>query len=117
MIVLFLIYPFRLSSEINNELYIHVVNNGPQLGILKKWEDIKSINSFKTLLGIALNIVSWLICFYFTFIFVAVWNIQSYTWLIGFISSLIIEFIGMEIAIEFLISLLFAFRRNYHIAT
>jgi len=115
LIVLPFIYPFRLASEINSELYNHVVNNGTQLGILKKWEDIKSINLVKTLFGIALNIVYWLVCFYFTFIFVAVWKIQAYTWLVSFISSLVIEFVGAELLVEFFLCLLYSLRRNYSI--
>ena len=54
----------------------------------------------------------WMGSFYISFIFVGVWNVQSYTWTLGSIIGFCIETFLFEILIELIIAIFYSLRSN-----
>ena len=111
IVMYFLSIFFQTSYKQRRRLYIVVIKHG-QLQILKEWEHMTFVNNIWTIIGCVINYCIWIISFYITVSFNAVWKVQNSAFLKGFLFCFFGDFILFEILIELFIALLYWKRRS-----
>lgn len=106
-----LLWMFRMTSEQRKNLYL-TVKKGIQLRILRVWNETEKKNMPYTIIGMLINYMIWIGCFYFTFNYVSVWREWDITWLISFAICFVMDVIVLEFLAEFNISIWYYFRQN-----
>ena len=102
---------FQTSYKQRRRLYIVVIKHG-QLQILKEWEHMTFVNNIWTIIGCVINYSIWIVSFYITVSFYAVWKVQNSAFLKGFLFCFLGDFILFEILIELFIALMYWKRRS-----
>ena len=72
--------------------------------------DIQNINSIKTIIAMLFHFSIWAGSFYVSFLFVGIWQTQSYTWFIGSLVGFLIETFLFEFLIEFIVAIFYSSR-------
>ena len=102
-----------ITSTYQRTRMFHLVMKGRQLHIIKAWNRLKKTNVIKTIFGVIFCLILWVVNFYITFGFLAVWKNQRNAWIIIFILSEIIDLVFCEIIMEIIVGLFFYKRKSY----
>ena len=102
-----------ITSTYQRTRMFHLVMNGRQLHIIKAWNRLKKINLIKTIIGIIFCLIIWIINFFITFGFLAVWKNQRNAWITIFILSEFLDLVLCEIIMEIIVGLFFHKRKSY----
>lgn len=97
----------------------------PGLRILKEWYEISyliniltcrellnKMNYCKNLWGLIIHIFLYFSAFYLSFCFCAVYNTQAFTWMLAFMTTIIIDLLIFELIWEIIISLFYLCRKK-----
>ena len=111
-----LVYTYEwlfITSTYQRTRMFHLVMKGRQLHIIKAWNRLKKTNVIKTIFGVIFCLILWVVNFYITFGFLAVWKNQRNAWIIIFILSEVIDLVFCEIIMEIIVGLFFYKRKSY----
>ncbi len=103
---------FHFPQQLANRLYKFVLFNG-QLIVLKEWEAISFEQGIKSIPGVIICVIIWIISLYVGLGFTAVWKDQNYEFLISFGFAFIINFFVMELIVEGFIAIIYIGRKKY----
>lgn len=104
---------FIFSRENRRKLY-KVVRSGKKMRILKYWNDMTGcLRCMRVSLTMFIHITIWLVSFYISFIFNAVWTNMNYPWLVGYLFCFFFDVIIFELLIEGIIAFIFSFRKHH----
>lgn len=110
-----MIYPLGAIYYINiqefRDLYYVIVTN-PGLKVFSKWEEIFKGKWLRTTIALLIQFLWFIISFYITFGFIAVYKVQMSTWILGLILTLIIDFFILEILWEGVLAFMFSIRKG-----
>ena len=104
---------FHFPQDLANRLYKLVLFNG-QLIVLKEWEIITYQQGLKSIPGVIICVIFWVISLYVGLGFTAVWNDQNFEFLICFGFAFILNFFVMEIIVEGFITIFYLGRRRFN---
>ena len=104
-----LAYFFYIPNANLRELY-RIVQSGSELKILKRWKEMDSTNHTFGIIGMFVNVVIILGCYYISISFIAVWKQWNLTWLIGWTLCFMLDFVIGEFTTEGIIACLYARR-------
>jgi hypothetical protein len=104
---------FHFPQDLANRLYKLVLFNG-QLIVLKEWEIITYQQGLKSIPGVIICAIIWVISLYVGLGFTAVWNDQNFEFLISFGFAFILNFFVMEIIVEGFITIFYLGRRRFN---
>ena len=90
------------------------VMNGEDLRIFKAWSRLEKIMKVKTIIGIVICIIFWVVNMYMSLIFTAVWAFQRSGWIICFFMTLFLDLVVGEICIEGICAILYILRKKYN---
>ena len=103
---------FHFPQQLANRLYKFVLFNG-QLIVLKEWEAISFEQGIKSIPGVIICVIIWIISLYVGLGFTAVWKDQNYEFLISFGFAFIVNFFVMELIVEGFIAIIYIGRKKY----
>ena len=104
---------FHFPQELANRLYKFVLFNG-QLIVLKEWESISLSQGIKSIPGVVLCFVFWIVSLYVGLGFTAVWRDQNFEFLICFGFAFLNNFFVLELIVEGFIAIIYIGRRKYN---
>ena len=85
---------------------------GGQLVVIKAYNKVKKQNFTSNIIGLIICFIVWIICYYITFTFVAVWQFQRKGWIVILILSEFIDLVIGELGVEVFIGFLYHYRKD-----
>lgn len=108
-------YPISIFFYIKKQNFRNVyalVLKEPGMKLVAEWEKIFDKKTIKTTIGIIIQITFFVVGFYVSFGFCAVYQSQQLTWLIICSAALIIDLLVFEIVVELFIAICYYYRKN-----
>ena len=114
-ILIHLIIPFFSVSFYERKKIYRYAERGENLYILKIWRNITTRMNIKTIFAIIIIVILWILNFYVTLGFTAVWKVQRNAFMICFVITLVMDLCIGEILIEGICALFFTKRKKYNL--
>ena len=112
---LHLIIPFYSMSFYDRKKMFRYAEHGEVLYVLKVWTSLTKKMHIKNMFSFILVAIFWIINFYVTLGFTAVWKVQRLTFIICFFMTIAMDLVVGEIAMEGICAFLFTKRKKYNL--
>ena len=103
---------FFITSVYQRKRLFQLVMKGGQLVVIKAYNKVKKQNFTSNIIGLIICFIVWIICYYITFTFVAVWQFQRKGWIVILILSEFIDLVIGELGVEVFIGFLYHYRKD-----
>ena len=114
-ISLHLIIPFYSMSFYDKKRMFRYAEHGESLYVYKVWGNLTKKMKVKNVFSFIIVAIFWIINFYVTLGFTAVWKVQRTTFIVCFFMTIALDLIVGEILIEAICAFLFIKRKKYNL--
>ena len=102
---------FQFSLKQKRKLLRLVLGRG-QLIVLKEYEDMQCVNTIITVFGALICYGIWIFSFYMSFAFYSVWKVQNKAFVLSFIMTVALDFVGLDLFYELFLAIIYMQRKS-----
>ena len=114
-LLIHLIIPFFVVSFYNRRKMFRCAEKGEELLVLKFWSRLSKKISIKNIFAFIFIAIFWILNFYVTLGFTAVWKVQRLSFIVCFAITIIIDLVIGEVLIEGICTFFFIIRKKYNL--
>ena len=114
-IAIHLIIPFYSMSFYDRKKMFRYAEHGENLYVFKVWSNLTRKMRVKNIFSFLVVAIFWIINFYVTLGFTAVWKVQRITFIVCFFMTIVLDLLVGEIVMEGILAFLFIKRKKYNL--
>ena len=114
-IAIHLIIPFYSMSFYDRKKMFRYAEHGENLYVFKVWSNLTRKMRVKNIFSFFVVAIFWIINFYVTLGFTAVWKVQRITFIVCFFMTIVLDLLVGEIVMEGILAFLFIKRKKYNL--
>ena len=110
-----LIIPFFVMTFYERKKIYRYAEKGENLYVYKIWCELNNKMNIKTIFAIIIIVIFWILNFYITLGFTAVWKVQRVAFIVCFFITIVLDLVVGEIIMEGICALLYSKRKKYNL--